>query len=238
MKAGFWYIFISYLVLFSFGSVAAKTPQLECEKRWGEMKYKGKRIVRYRLRGSGFPEGNRFRLVVKWFNGEEADTYSYVANRHGYLILEDDVQDDPIYALCPLKKGERIAFLMRCEEDPACCPEASVVPFPLAYKTKSGLKLSLELKGDDGEAFRLLGRGFSSQESFEINFSFQGKDYRHSLIASSEGRVDFPLVLELDDRDGGECDLHIKRAKEDVVFPFLVGRAALELAGGFALEIR
>lgn len=217
---------------------AGQEPRLECEKRWGEAKYKGKRIVRYRLRGNGFPEGNRFRLVVKWFNGEEADTYSYIASRSGHLLLEEGRQDEPIYALCPLKRGERIAFLMRCEEDPSCCAEASVVPFPLAYKTKSGLKISLELKGEDGDAFRLLGRGFLPQEHFEISTLFQKKNCKYSLIASSEGKVDFPLIFELDDREGGECTATLKRAEEEVIFSFLAGRAALELAGGFVLEIR
>ncbi len=228
---------IQLMLFFSCAHLHAQ-PRLECQKRWGEAKYKGKRIKRYRLRANDFPEGKRFNLVVKWFNGEEAQTFSYVSNHWGHLMLDDEIGQDPLYALCPLKKGERIAFLMRSEEDPTFVAEASVVPFPLEFKTKSGLKLSLELKGQDGDAFCLLGRKFLSGENLEVKSSFQGKQSSYPVTASSEGKVNFPFTLEMVDRDGGECLLTVKRKIEEIVISFHAGRAALDLAGGFALEIR
>jgi len=231
-------LFLFFWALLFQGHLWADPPWFKCEKKWGEAKVQGRRIVRYRLRGNNFPQGQRFLLTIKWFNGEEAEMFAYMANRRGYLILEEDRRDDPIYALCPLKKGERIAFLMRSEEDPSFLAQTSVVPFPLSLKTKSGLKLSLELQAQDGSSFCLFGRGFQPGETCGMDFSFQGKDYHYSLIASSEGRVNFPFTFELDDRDGGECSLILKRVNEEIIFPFQAGRAALGLIGGFALEIR
>src|SRR5690348_3823238 len=213
-------------------------PRLECEKKWGEAKFKGKKIKRYRLRGSDFPQGDRFRLYVKWFNGEEAETFAYVSNHRGYLILDEELAEDPLYALCPLKLGERIAFLMRSEEDPSFNIETSVIPFPLEFKTDKGARISLELKGQDAEAFLLQGRKFHPRESFVLRSSFQGKDNRYFLIASADGTVTFPFILDLDDLDGGECLLTVKRKGEEHVISFRAGRAALGLAGGFALKIR
>src|SRR5579862_925327 len=226
--------FIYCWVFLSQRHLWADPPWFKCEKRWGEAKVQGKRIVRYRLRGNNFPQGQRFLLVVKWFNGEEAETFAYVANRRGCLILEEDRRDDPLYALCPLKKGERIAFVMRSENDPSFFAETSVVPFPLSLKTKSGLKLSLELKAQEGNSFCLAGRGFNPGENCEMHFSFQGKDYHYSLTASSQGRINFPFTFELEDREGGTCSLILKRKNEEISFPFQAGRTALKLVGGFA----
>ena len=99
---------------------------------------------------------------------------------------------------------------MRSEEDPTFVAEASVVPFPLEFKTKSGLKLSLELKGQDGDAFCLLGRKFLSGGKFGSEKSFQGKQSSYPVTASSGGKVNFPFTLEMVDRDGGECLLTVK----------------------------
>lgn len=230
-------VLLSLLLLLSFAVLSAE-PRLECEKKWGEAKFKGKKIKRYRLRGSDFPQGDRFRLYVKWFNGEEAGTFAYVSNHRGYLILDEELAEDPLYALCPLKLGERITFLMRSEENPSFAIETSVIPFPLEFKTDKGARISLELKGQDGEAFLLQGRKFHPRESFELCSSFQGKENRYFLIASADGAVTFPFILDLDDLDGGECLLTVKRKGEEYVISFHVGRAALGLAGGFALKIR
>jgi hypothetical protein len=212
-------------------------PQLECKKKWIEIKYKGKKVKRYELKARDFPRDKRFRLVVKWFNGEEAETYSYISNQHGTLFLDEDPHADPIYALCPLKKGERITFLMRDEEDPFFSIETSVVPFPMTFKTKSGLKLSLELMGQDGEAFRLLGRKFDTEEKIVVSASFQGKERTYPVVASSQGKINLPFILEMEDRSGGECVLTLKREQDEDVISFQAGRAALGLAGGFALKI-
>jgi hypothetical protein len=236
MKAVFSFLIALFLFL-SLGNLHA-APQLECKKKWIEVKYKGKRVKRYELKASDFPEDRRFRLVVKWFNGEEAETYSYISNRHGHLFLDEESNGDPIYALCPLKKGERISFLMRAEDDPSFSVEASVVPFPLTFKTKSGLKLSVELMGQDGEAFRLLGRKFRAEEQFELKSSFQGKERGYSVTASSQGKINVPFILEMEDREGGECVLTLKRGLEEAVITFQAGQSALGLAGGFALQIR
>jgi hypothetical protein len=230
-------VFLVLALLFSSINLFAE-PRLECEKKWGEAKFKGKKIKRYRLRGSDFPQGDRFRLYVKWFNGEEAGTFAYVSNHRGYLILDEELNEDPLYALCPLKRGERIAFLMRSEEDPSFSIETSVIPFPLEFKTDKGARISLELKGQDGEAFLLQGSKFRPSESFELHSSFQGKDNRYCLMASPDGTVTFPFIVDLDDLDGGECVMVIKRKEEKYAISFLIGRAALGLAGGFALKIR
>ena len=227
-----------FIFLLSAGQVFSDAPRLECEKKWGEIVFQGKRIMRYRLRASNFPEGARFCLFVKWFNGEEADTFFYRANHRGHLILEEKRKKDPLYAVCPLKNGERISFLMKSEKEPFLNTEVSLVPFPIAKNTKSGLKLSIELLGQDGDLFRVLGSGFCSGEVIELLASFQGKEQRYRAIASSQGVLDFPVQLELIDRDGGECLLTLGRAKEEIPFSFHVGRAALAYAGGFVLEIK
>jgi hypothetical protein len=216
----------------------ADSPWFKCEKKWGEAKFQGKRIVRYRLRGGHFPQGQRFLLIVKWFNGEEAELFTYVANRKGYLILEEDRRDDPIYALCPLKKGERVTFVMRTQDNASILAETSVVPFPNSLKTESGVKLSLELQSQEGDAFCLLGKGLDSEEPCEMVFSFQGKEYHYFLKASSEGRIYLPFTFALDDIDGGGCFLTLQRKNEKIILPFYAGRAASRLVGGFALEIR
>ena len=226
-----WFIFL-------IGSVCAATPQLECEKKWGEIEFQGKRVMRYRLRANHFPAGKRYRLFVKWFNGEEADTFYYTANQRGHLILEEQRKKDPLYALCPLKKGERISFLMKSADDPSSYTETSLVPFPITKKTKNGLKLAVELLGQDGDLFRVCAAGFCSGEVIELSTLFQDKQEHYRVIASSQGVVDFPIKLDLIDRDGGQCLLTFKRSKEEVQLSFDAGRAALAYAGGFVLEIK
>lgn len=230
---------VSWLFLFLFCvSLYAHEPELECEKKWGEIDFQGKRVMRYRLRANHFPRGMRFRLFVKWFNGEEADIFTYKANQKGHLILEQ-IRRDPTYALCPLKNGERLFFVMKAEDDSALSAEISIVPFPIALKTKSGLDLSLELQDQEGEVFQLHGEGFCSGEVFQLTTLVEGKEHNYSIIASSQGVIDFPLKLALSDHDGGNCSLTINRTnKESVLFPFKAGRAALSLAGAFALEIK
>jgi hypothetical protein len=229
----------AWVFLFFFcASLCANVPELECEKKWGEIDFHGKRVMRYRLRANHFPRGMRFRLFVKWFNGEEADIFTYKANQRGHLILEQ-VRRDPMYALCPLKNGERLFFVMKAEDNSALNAEISIVPFPIALKTKSGLKLSLELRGQDGEAFLLHGNGFYSGEVFEVTTLVQEKEHTYSVIASSKGIVEFPIKLELRDHDGGECSLSLTRSDDEtIILPFKAGRAALSLAGAFALEIK
>lgn len=225
-------------LLFFCASLCGNVPELECEKKWGETDFHGKRVMRYRLRANHFPRGMRFRLFVKWFNGEEADIFTYKANQRGHLILEQ-VRRDPLYALCPLKNGERLFFVMKAEGNPALTAEISIVPFPIGLKTKSGLKLSLELRGQDGDAFLLHGDGFYSGEVFEVTTLTQGKEHTYSVIASSKGVVEFPIKLDLPDRDGGESSLTLTRSDDEIiVLPFKAGRAALSLAGAFALEIK
>jgi len=232
MKATWIFLFLCCASLY------AHEPQLKCEKKWGEIDFQGKRVMRYRLRANHFPRGMRFRLFVKWFNGEEADIFTYKANQKGHLILEQ-MRRDPTYALCPLKNGERLFFVMKAEDGSPLSTQISIVPFPIALKTKSGLNLSLELQDPEGEVFQLHGEGFCSGEVFELTTLAEGKEHNYSVIASSQGVIDFPVKLSLSDRDGGDCSLIISRSnKERVMLPFKAGRAALSLAGAFALEIK
>lgn len=229
---------VCLLFFFFCASLWAHAPELECEKKWGEIDFQGKRVMRYRLRANHFPRGMRFRLFVKWFNGEEADIFTYKANQRGHLILEQ-VRQDPLYALCPLKNGERLFFVMKAENGSPISAQISIVPFPIALKTKSGLKLSLELQDHEGERFQFLGEGFFSGEVFELTTYVQGKEHCYSVVASSQGKIDFPLKLHLSDPDGGDSSLLITRSnQETILFPFQAGRAALSLAGAFALEIK
>ena len=228
-------VIMSLILLCSMGFVDG--PSLECEKKWGEIKFYGKQMKRYRLRANHFPEGKRFQLVVKWFSGEEADTFTYVANHRGHLILETkDAKKDPLYAVCPLKKGERIEFMMKAEDDPSFLIATSIIPFPDELKTKSGLELSLELRGQEGEAFIFHGKGFKAGEVFELVSTFQGVDQSFPVIASSDGTVYFPFQVKLAENNDGM--LTIRREREDVEFPVQAGRPALGLAGGFCLEIQ
>jgi hypothetical protein len=218
---------------------ASSMPKLSCEKKWGEVDFQGKRFIRYRLRAKDFPAGQSYRLFVKWFNGEEAETFSYKANGRGHLILQEK-RKEPLYALCPVKKGERIEFMMRSEEDPNALTVVSVVPFPLQLNTKTGVELSLELKDKEGSAFHLQGKGFTPGEVLRAVSSFQGQEFSYMVTASPDGAVSFPMVFDMRGQEGGECLLTFKRieAGENITLPFQVGKGALEIAGGFVLEIR
>jgi hypothetical protein len=193
--------------------------------------------VRYRLRADHFPEGNRFNLCVKWFNGEEAETFDYIANRKGHLVLSEK-REDPLYALCPLKRGERIQFVMRSRDDPKFFKEASIVPFPMEMISKSRVHLSLELQGQWGEFFLLQGSGFIPNEKVEIYYELADYSRSYALIASEEGDISLPVSFDKQGFEGGLCTLKCKRASEEIYFPFHAGKEALEIVGGFVLEIR
>ncbi len=230
---------LAICIFLSSSAFASASPSLACEKKWGELEIYGKLLKRYRLRAENFPEGKHFRLYVKWYNGEEAEMLSYSANHKGHLILEmPEKKKDPFYALCPLKRGERIEFFMRSEEDSAVMVHASVVPFPNDLKTPSGIKLSLELQSHAGDRFLLRGEGFQPGETLEVNCQYQTQLTNYATEATADGVIEVPVRLELKENESGEALLILRRPSEKIAFPFQVGEPALEIAGACCLEFR
>jgi hypothetical protein len=127
---------------------------------------------------------------------------------------------------------------MRSRDDPNYFSEVSIVPFPLEMISKSRIYLSLELQGKWGEAFLLQGSGFIPNEKVEIHYEIEDYSRNYTLIASGEGDISLPISFDKPGFEGGVCSLKCKRAAEEIFFPFNTGRDALEVIGGFVLEIR
>ncbi len=103
--------------LFLAHPLIAKEPQLKCEKRFGEMDWQGMKFHRYRLRAENFPPKQNFHLIVKSFDGTQTKTFKYSANDRGHLIYQpSEAIQGEVYAICPVKRGERLTFLMQSEE--------------------------------------------------------------------------------------------------------------------------
>jgi hypothetical protein len=221
-------------ILFSSALTAAE-PQLSCERGFGKMTWEGVEFHRYKLRANNFPPGKRFHLVVKSFDGTETKTFSYHSNKRGHLILEplENMEGD-VYAICPAKRGERLIFSMQSED---AAYSTDVVPFPLEMKSKKGVKLSLELQGEKGEKFFLMGEGFKPNEQITLSCDVYGHITPIEAFVTPLGEIiawiHFPA-----DREGGDATLHLKRKQEEVVFPFAWGAPALKIVGACCFEIK
>jgi hypothetical protein len=213
----------------------ALPPRLECEKKIGEIKIYGKTIKRYQLRGIHFSPRERYRLVVRWYNGEEAETLFYLADEKGHLLLEGE--NEPLYALCPLKRGERISFAMCSERDSGQCIATSVVPFPLQIK-KKGLTLNFELLSMDGDRFFLQGEGFSPWEHVEFQCHTQEKVEKVETVADALGFIAVPIAFSMENGQWSRASLRVVRKNREISFPMAIGAPALEYVGGCCLEIR
>ncbi len=230
--------FIILVILFlSSACCHGSVPRLECEKKIGEIKIYGKVIKRYQLRGAHFPPGERYRLFVKWYNGEEAETLLYQSDEKGRLFLSGEEQKEPLYALCPLKRGERVSFLMRSERDPHFFVTTSIVPFPLVLK-KRGISLELELLSAEGERFMVHGEGFNPREHIELQCYTQKKMESVHIEANVLGFIDVPIAFPVEEGQWNKAQLTIVRKTRKMTFPIVVGSPALEYVGGCCLEIR
>jgi hypothetical protein len=224
-------------ILISVQGLQAAEPVLHCEKNWGERTWEGMKFHRYHLRAEHFPPNKKYRLIVESFDGIRTETFDYVSNKKGHLILirpDEDYKDD-IYAICPSKLGERLTFWMRSEDD---AYGTQLVPFPLEMRSKKGIKLNLELQGGKGEKFLLLAQEFESNEEIALFLSIGDKQV---LLTTDEvdqyGELNAMIELPTDPQ-GGEAKLILKRKREEIVFPFQWGAPALKIVGACCFEIK
>jgi hypothetical protein len=213
----------------------AADPQLSCEKLWGQMTWEGMEFHRYKLRAENFPPEKKFLLIVKSFDGTETETFTYNSNKRGHLILQPvEKVDGDIYAICPAKRGERLTFQMKSEE---VSFEADVIPFPLEMKSKKGVLLSLELRGDKGEKFLLFAEGLKANETVELYCNVNDQKIPFDVQATPLGEL-ITLIALPENEEGGEAKLVLKRKREEVVFPFEWGPPALKIVGACCFEIK
>jgi len=224
-------------VLFFTQSLIAKEPQLSCEKKFGKIDWQGMVFHRYALRAENFPPKQTFRLIVKSYDGTQTETFRYYANHRGHLIFQPSEEEKgDVYAICPAKRGERLTFLMQ-SEDTGEAYSTEIVPFPIEMKSKKGIKLSLELQGEQGEKFFFFAQGFNPNEEVRLFLHTHGKEIDLEPVVTVLGdlctQVHIPLSTE-----GSEAKLVLSRKNEQVVFPFKWGSPALELVGACCFEIR
>ncbi len=229
-----WWLFLTLLLTHP---LIAKEPQLSCERKIGKMTWEGMEFHRYRLRAENFPPKQTFQLIVKSFDGTETETFKYLANKRGHLILiPPEGPKSDIYAVCPAKRGERLTFLMKSLEEGKMYA-AELVPFPLEIRSKKGIKLNLELYGEQGEKFLLSGHGFKPKEAVSLALHADGKQFDLDVEVTQLGDLFTQIVLPTDSA-GGEAKLILTRKNEEVVFPFEWGEPALKYAGACCFEIK
>ncbi len=232
MRLGF---FVVTLILIR--GIWATEPELHCEKNWGERTWEGMKFHRYHLRAEHFPPNKKYRLVVESFDGIRTETFNYVSNKKGHLILirPDEDYKDEIYAICPAKRGERLTFWMKSEDDAYC---TQLVPFPLEMRSKKGIKLNLELRGEKGDKFLLSAEELETYEEIELFLAVQGNQVLLKKEEVNEyGELTALIGLPVDPH-GGEAKLILKRKKEQIVFPFQWGTPALKIVGACCFEIK
>ena len=215
----------------------AREPTLSCEKKIGEIKWEGKVLHRYALRGEHFPPQQQFNLVFKSFDGTRTKTYTYLANQRGHLIFQPpEYIKGEIYALCPARKGERLTFVMEATEGNEAY-ETDLVPFPIQMRSKKGVKLNMELQGERGEKFFLFAQGLKPHEKVELYLEMEGKKLSVESTVTSLGDL-CAYIYPSGEAGGGEAKLHLVRKNEEVVFPFQWGDPALDYIGACCFEIR
>jgi hypothetical protein len=227
--------FFAVILVFVKGIVAAE-PQLSCEKNWGERTWEGVKFHRYHLRAEHFPPNKTYCLIVESFDGIRTETFSFTANQRGHLILKppEDFEGE-IYAICPAKRGERLTFWMKSEEDAYA---TQLIPFPLQMKSRKGVKLNLELRGEKGDQFLLMAEELQSCEEIELFLVIQEQRIPlHPEAVTEFGELSAMIDLPQDPH-GGEAKLILKREKEEIVFPFQWGAPALKIVGACCFEIR
>jgi len=229
--------FIFILLLSVLGTAWSKEPELYCEKNWGERTWQGMTFHRYHLRANHFPPDKKYRLVVESFDGMRTETFDYISNKKGHLILvpPDEDYKDEIFAICPAKRGEKLTFWMKSEEDAF---STQLIPFPLEMHSKEGAKLHLELQGQKGEKFLFIAEDLEANEEIELFLAIEGKQ---SLLCCEKTSSDGELNKMIDlpsDAHGGEATLILKRQQEEVVFPFQWGTPALKIVGACCFEIK
>ncbi|MBS0620012.1 MAG: hypothetical protein JSS61_00940 [Verrucomicrobia bacterium] len=227
---------LALALLFTSG-ISAKEMRIDCEKKWGEITWEGIHFKRYRLRAHDFPPGEEFHLFITNSDGEETQTFRYLCNKKGHLIPQelDHVVGD-VYAICPMKRGERLHFYMATEDRNQGCT-AAVIPFPLEMESKKGVKLSLELKGQQGKQFVLRAMGLRPYETVQVVYKYDADETGLDVTVGQEGSFETTLMFP-EDRDGGPARLFVRRSKEEILFPFEWGTPALKVIGACCLEIR
>lgn len=226
-------------VLLCMQPLFAKEPQLRCEKKIGQVDWQGMVFHRYCLRAENFPPRQTFRLIVKSFDGTETETFRYYANHRGHLIFQPSEEyDGDIVAICPAKRGERLTFLMRSEsEEGKEAYAAEIVPFPLEMKSKKGIKLSLELQGEQGEKFQLFAAGLKPNEPITLKLDVGHEILDLEAVVTALGNLCMQVDIPPHAEESG-AKLLLSRKGEEITFPFEWGTSALKLVGACCFEIK
>ena len=216
-------------------TIQSAEPQLHCEKNWGERTWEGVKFHRYHLRAEHFPPNKKYRLVVESNDGFKTETFNYISNQKGHLILiHPEDYEDEIFAICPAKRGERLTFWMKSEDD---AYSTQLVPFPMKMKSKKGVKLDLELQDQKGEKFLLSAQELDAHEEVELFLDLNGTQTLLTAKVSEYGELTAMIDLPTDPH-GGEAKVILKRNKEQIVFPFQWGAPALKIVGACCFEIK
>ncbi len=227
-----------WIALFVFATqvLFAVDPYLYCEKRWGELEWQGMTFRRYSLRAEGFPREKLYQLLVKNLDGSHTETFFYRANNRGHLILEPMKEiEEGAYAICPVKRGERLTFIMR-SEDKEELVVADVVPFPIEAKSKKGVRVNLELMGDSGEEFLLTAEGFSPGEEIQVSCYYNVSIIGLHPAIDEKGQLRAHITMP--EGTEGAAMLVIHRNAEEIMLPFNWGAPALKLVGACCLEVK
>lgn len=211
-------------------------PQLSCERKWGEMEWEGLTFHRYCLRAKSFPQDKKFHLIVKSYGGIQTETFTYLANRKGHLILQPkEGEKGDLYAVCPVKKGEKLTFIMR-SEDLQEEVSVDVIPFPIQMKSRKGVELTLELQGEKGEEFSLRATHLKKGEKVSLSYQYGGKQHGLTPVVNEHGEL--VTTLTFPNGESGKAQLILKREEEEILVNFDWGESALKWVGACCLQIK
>ncbi|MBY0528837.1 MAG: hypothetical protein K2P51_01455 [Rhabdochlamydiaceae bacterium] len=227
---------ICFLLIWS--SFVLAEPHVSCHQKWKEMEIEGMKIRLYRLRAQAFPHGKSYKLFVRNVDGSTTETFCYIANPKGHLILTEpeDVKLAAPYIVTPLRRGEKVSYgMVSIDGDQEYAIE--MIPFPNEI-VKGKLKMAIELADVDGKEFICRGSGFKPNEPLHFEYTFAQEQRSYSCVAGSEGSFMFPMQLSgvLEDSKEAAMKLTYANGRLDLTFPW--GRQASEFVGASCLEIK
>lgn len=231
-----WVLIASLSVLSCFAMAAE--PQVFCQQKWKEMEVEGMKIRLYRLRAESFPSGKVYTLIVRNVDGSTTETFSYVANPKGHLILNEpeDVKQAAPYIVTPLRQGEMVAYGMQAQEGEEDYL-FELIPFPNEV-SKGKRHLSVKLKDVDGTAFVCCGKGFKPAEAFTVTCSIEKEELSYPVVVDAQGTFEVPMSLTSSEIHSGEAHLQVVSAQGPLSLSFPWGVRASEFVGASCLEVK
>jgi hypothetical protein len=219
-------------------SLISAEPQVSCRQKWKEMEIEGMKIRLYRLRAESFPSGKSYKLFVRNVDGSTTETFSYVANPKGHLILTEpeDVKLAAPYIVTPLRRGEMVSYGMLSvdgEQEYAI----AMIPFP-NETVKGKQKLAIELADVEGKDFICRGSGFKPNETLSFECTFAEETCLYSCVVGSEGAFTFPIQLSGAIEDSKEAHMKLLHSKGNLGLSFPWGQRGSEFVGASCLEIK